>query len=95
MSFTNGKPWIATEKDCNANWSCAKNGERFRCYLCGYRFKPGDQVRWQHTNDTPGASGNPLVCTSCDGTKEEIVAKMKAMYEESTGRMWWFCETRD
>jgi hypothetical protein len=91
MSFTNGKPWIATEKDCDAPWGGSPHGKRFRCYLCGCKFKPGDRVRWQYTNDVPEAGGNPLVCEKCDGTKEEIVAKMKAMREEARGRMWWFC----
>ena len=97
MSFTDGKPWIATEKDCKGNWSCGENGKNFRCGLCGYKFKPGDKVRWQYTNDTgPESSGNPLVCKSCDGTKEEIVEKMKANYREfkklKSGRMWIYIE---
>jgi hypothetical protein len=93
VRFTNGKPWIATEADCKVSWGGGANGSRFRCHLCGHRFKPGDQVRWQYTNDTPGAGGNPLVCKDCDGTKEEIVEKMKAMYAEAKGRMWWFCQS--
>jgi hypothetical protein len=91
MSFTNGKPWIATEKDVHASWSGGKDGKYFRCALCGYKFKVGDTVRLQYTNDVPGAGGNPLVCQKCDGTKEEIVAKWRAMHEESKGRWWWFC----
>lgn len=89
--FTNGEPWTATERDCNAPWSGGRNGSRFRCTLCGYRFKPGDMVRWQYTNDVQGAGGNPLVCTDCDGSKEEIVKEMKARYAEVDGRMWSFC----
>ncbi len=92
MGFTDQNPWVATEEDCKRPWSGGKNGLRFRCFLCGHRFKPGDRVRWQYTNDIPGASGNPMVCESCDGTKEEIVLKVKLMYAEAKGRMWWFMD---
>ena len=92
MSFTDQKPWIATGEDCRRSWGGAKNGKRFRCYLCGHKFVAGDQVRWQYTNDTSGASGNPMVCQSCDGTKEGIVAKWKALHEEADCKLWWFSE---
>jgi len=91
MNFLKGKPWIATEKDCKASWNSIPNGKCFRCALCGYKFKPGDKVRCQYTNDVPGAHGNPLVCEKCDGTKEEIVAKIKAGYKKAKNEMWWFC----
>jgi len=74
MSFTDGKPWIATEKDCKLNWG---GHQCFCCYLCGHRFRPGDTVRWQFTNNIKGAGGNPLVCASCDGDKEKIIERMK------------------
>lgn len=92
MSFTNGLPWLATDADCSVAWGGSKGGTRFRCTLCGYRLNPGDRVRWQYTNDVPGAGGNPLVCEGCDGTKEEIVEKMKNMYAEAENRMWWFIQ---
>jgi hypothetical protein len=82
VSFTDGKPWVATENDCKASWMGAKNGKLFCCFLCCYKFVPGDVVRWQYTNDVPGAGGNPLVCQSCDGTKDQIVEKMKQIYAE-------------
>lgn len=74
MSFTNGKPWVATERHCTLQWG---GHPLFQCYLCGHKFKPGDIVRRQFTNDTPGAGGNPLVCANCDGSKEKIVERMK------------------
>lgn len=77
--FTHGKPFVATEADCEFRWRCKPPGEGFRCGLCGERFRPGDTVRWQFTNDVPGAGGNPMVCESCDGTKEEICGKMKEL----------------
>lgn len=92
MSFTDGKPWVVTDKDCRAKWGGADNGKRFRCYLCGHKFVPGDVARWQYTNDTPDAGGNPMVCKDCDGTKDEIVEKWKAMHAEANRRMWWFNE---
>lgn len=92
MSFTNGLPWTATAEDCQRPWSGGIKGSRFRCYLCGHKFTPGDRVRWQYTNDVPGAGGNPFVCHDCDGTKDEIVAKWKAMYRDAHNRMWWFRE---
>jgi hypothetical protein len=91
-NFTRGKPFVVTADDCAKRWSGGKNGIYFRCYLCGHKFQPGDVARWQYTNDIPGAGGNPMVCADCDGTKEEIVAKFRAMHEESKGRMWWFCQ---
>jgi hypothetical protein len=76
MSFTDQKPWIATEKDCALNWGGGGKGARFRCGLCGYKFKPGDTVRWQFTNNIPHYGGNPLVCSTCDGP--DIIDKWKA-----------------
>jgi hypothetical protein len=92
MSFTNGKPFIATMEQCNFAWCSVPNGKHFRCYLCGYHFKEGDTVRCQYTNDIPGAGGNPLVCTNCDGTKEEIVQEMREKYNRAKSDMWWFCK---
>ena len=89
--FTNQRPFVVTEKDCQKPWSGGKNGIYFRCYLCGHKFAPGDTARWQYTNDVRGAGGNPFVCVSCDGTKEEVIAKWLAMHREADGRMWWFC----
>jgi hypothetical protein len=84
--WTCGLPFVATEADCNVTrWSCAGPGERFRCFKCGHKFVPGDTVRWQFTNDTPGASGNPFVCVNCDGPKEKIVADIIALRAAA----WW------
>lgn len=85
--FTTGKPFVATAEDCNGNWACKPNGERFRCGLCGYRFKPGDVVRWQYTNNIPGAGGNPLVCEKCDGP--DVVKRWKALCDEWNSDKFW------
>lgn len=91
MSFLDQKPFIATEKHQRAPWAGGKNGKYFRCYLCGHRFQIGDIVRWQYTNDTPGAYGNPLICKQCDGPKDKIIETWRKMHEEAKNRMWWFC----
>lgn len=88
--FMSGKPQIATKTHLELNWRGGKKGERFRCYLCGYKFKEGDYWRFQFTNDVHGAAGNPLVCQNCDGTKEEIIKKWKKMHEEVETKYWWF-----
>ena len=82
MSSTDGKSWIVTKDDCNRSWGGGRNGKYFACGLCGYKFKEGDTVRWQYTNDVRGASGNPFVCSNCDGTKEEICVKRAALIKE-------------
>lgn len=89
MSFTNGQPWIATDKDCGMRWSCGKPGEHFRCGFCGHKFVPGDRVRWQYTNDIPGAGGNPMVCEKCDGP--DVVERWaKKCAEWAADAWWWF-----
>lgn len=95
MSFTDGKPWIATEKDCNGPWRSGKNGKHFRCSLCGYKFKPGDRVRWQYTNDITGAVGNPLVCEKCDTTPEAVIEEWKRMIKEYDEKYWDFHKEED
>lgn len=91
-TWTNGHPFPATHEHCNVmRWNCGKPGEKFRCALCGYTFVPGDIVRWQFTNDTPGAGGNPFVCQSCDGGRDAIIAEiLKRRKELSASRNWWF-----
>jgi hypothetical protein len=88
MSFTDGKPRIATEQDCKARWSCGKPGERFRCCLCGHKFVVGDVWRFQFTNNIPNAGGNPLVCEKCDGP--DVVERWKKMCEEYKTKFWHF-----
>lgn len=76
MSFTDGKRRVATEADLAMSWCGEKNGKRFRCYLCGHRFRAGDGWRWQYagcrnfvnpeTGKTFGVS-NFFVCDGCDG----------------------------
>ena len=88
--FTNGKPRIATENDCNAPWNGVKGGKHFRCGFCGYKFKPGDYWRWQYTNNIPGASGNPFVCEKCDEGYELTRKKWIEKWEEFKSDKWWW-----
>ena len=80
--FQHGNPFICDKADCERLWSGRPNGEKFRCGFCGVRFKPGDIVRWQYTNDSHGASGNPFVCTTCDAPKETLVERRREMLLE-------------
>lgn len=90
MSFTDGKPRIVTETECNARWSFGKPGEFFRCAFCGHKFIVGDSWRFLYTNDIPEAGGNPLVCKDCDAPDKELRERWKAMCEEFKTRFWWF-----
>lgn len=82
---------IADESACNARWSGWKPGKKFRCYLCGKKFQVGDEYTQMYTNDTPNASGNPLVCGHCyrAGDAKERWIKM---CEEARERFWWLWE---
>ena len=87
MSFTDQKPRIATESDLKASFGGEKNGEHFRCYVCGKKFKVGDYWRWVYMEKVV----NSIVCESCDGSKEEIAEKMiKNRDEFLSPRFWWF-----
>jgi len=87
MNITDQKPRIATAKHCSAPWGGRKNGERFRCYLCGQKFRVGDRFRWVYA----GHRGltNLLVCEACDGTNEEVLAKWADANIEAETRFWW------
>lgn len=100
--FLDGKPRVATEEDCNAEWSGRSPGVCFRCGLCGYRFKVGNIWRCLYTNGESGTfeyngkryakySGNPLVCVKCDGPDVMKLWKYKCddMYSE---RNWFFVQ---
>lgn len=89
--WTNGEPFVATAGDCKLRWGAGKSGENFYCAFCGQKFSPGDTVRWVYTNDTPGAGGNPFVCSPCDAPREALIAEiLKRRAELAADRYKWF-----
>jgi hypothetical protein len=89
VSFIDGKPRVATEAECKAKWSGRGPGTNFRCCLCGYKFKVGDVWRFQYTNSTKDAGGNPLVCQACDGP--DLIERWRAKWQAyNSDANWWF-----
>jgi hypothetical protein len=91
MSFTDQKQRIATEHECN-NWGGRREGgKRFRCYMCGHKFEPGDKWRW--VIGTKIGLINFLVCDSCDG--EDVLERWKAQNDEIDKKYWWLLPKDD
>lgn len=87
MSFIDQKPQVATARHCQAPWGGVKNGQRFKCYLCGYKFKVGDVWRWIYA----GGAGliNFITCEKCDGP--DVLERWVAMnreYKELRKKFW-------
>lgn len=90
------EPHVATAKDCGLPWKGARGGAKFRCQLCGHKFKPGDVWRAVYTNSgetlPDGRSlsgGNPLVCEACYTTDEDVKKRWTDANEELHRRFWW------
>lgn len=80
---------VATEKHCKGVWGADEPGVRFRCYLCGHKFLPGDVFLWLYTNDGE-APGNPLFCLGCDyKNKGRLKEAWFRHYQEGNRRFWW------
>lgn len=90
MSFTDQLPFTATDEHFKLRWNCRSPGEDLRCGFCGYKFKPGDKVRWLYTNDLKGAGGNPFVCSSCDKPNDILKEQWLKMCEEARTKYWFF-----
>jgi len=90
MSFTDGKPHIATAEECKAPWGGVKNGKNFRCGFCGHKFVPGDKYRWLFTNDMPGYGGNPFVCERCNDTTTVLRQRWREKCDEYKSPKWWW-----
>jgi hypothetical protein len=89
--LTDGKLRVATEQNCQAAWGGTPGGERFRCYLCGHRFKPGDKWRFVYLNSTPGYNlGNALACEKCDCP--DIVERFIELGKMLRRCAWWLPE---
>lgn len=87
-TFTNQKRFVCDDEDCRMTWNGAAQGERFRCFLCGHRFRAGDGVRWISTStkspDYAFPIKNILVCDTCD-TPDVIdrwIARVQAFYSD-------------
>lgn len=92
--WTDGKLQEATQKQCEARWGGAAPGARFRCYLCGHKFVPGDKWRWVYLNSTPDYSfGNAMACEACDGP--DIIERFVALGKMIRERLWWLYEGGD
>lgn len=85
-SFTNQKSRIATEQDCIDEWSGGKN--RFRCYLCGFKFEVGSVWRWVYA--TKIEYFNFLTCEKCDG--DDILERWVKHNKELDQKFWWALE---
>jgi hypothetical protein len=89
MTWTDGKPFVVAQEHLKARWGL--EGHAMRCCLCGHTFVMGDTARWQFTNDTPGAGGNPFVCMPCDTGREAIIAEiLRRRAELKADKWWWF-----
>lgn len=86
MSFTDQKPRVVTDSDIHASWGGYKNGERFRCFICGHKFKVGDIWRWVHAPPLM----NFFVCESCDC--DNIVEVWKERHNELETKYWWLIQ---
>ena len=84
-SFTDQKQRFATEEDLVAGWSCGKPGEKFRCYLCGYKFKFGDKWRWVLA--THKGLCNFITCEKCDG--KDVLDRWVELNKMIREKLWW------
>ena len=88
MSFTDQKQRVATEEDLVAKSSCGKPGERFRCYLCGYKFKIGD--KWRFVYAGTKHLTNFITCEKCDG--EDVLERWVELNKMIKEKLWWLRE---
>jgi len=87
-NWTDQTPQIATEEDCKASWNCVKNGKRFRCYLCGVRFKVGDYWRFVYAGDIHLL--NFMVCANCDCENiKEVWQQRNQELKDILKKCWW------
>lgn len=90
VSWHNRQPFTVTAEMIGRPWCGYRDGRAFRCALCGRRFVAGDAARWIFTNDGKGQSGNPFVCSKCDGTDEDVRARLQQLIDDANAdRMWW------
>lgn len=87
--FILGVAELATKKDLTLHWSGGKAGKRFRCHMCGDKFKEFDYWRCIYTNSLEGGKygGNPLVCVKCDG--DNVLDRWKVLCNEAYSPKFW------
>ena len=91
MSWTNQKPFEVTQDHIDARWSGHKRiykdyHQKFRCRLCGHKFKVGDTARFVLGKKI----SNFFVCPDCDG--EDVLDRAIAHYEKSKEEYWYLHE---
>ena len=89
MSWIDQTPFTVTRVELALHWGCRAPGEGLRCGFCGHKFTEGETARWVYTNDVPGAGGNPFVCVACDGPREVLIEKLKALAAEFNAPKFW------
>lgn len=90
-----GDPQRVEKKDLTLPWSGYRDGRRFRCGLCGHRFKEGDYIRFLFTNKEGLPGGNPFTCEACDGPDvlerwKQHWENYKALLSELKNKYWKF-----
>ena len=80
-----GKRRVATEEHCKAPWSGSSS--KFRCHLCGHRFKVGDGWRFVMMS---GNLLNFLVCDDCDDPHvADVWRERNEELKRARERFWW------
>lgn len=90
-NFLRGEPQVANESDIKGCWMGGKNGEHFRCNLCGYKFVLGDYWRCVYTNDQKDGTvgGNPIVCKTCDSGNDGVRKAWTNLYRDFMSERFW------
>lgn len=92
MSFLDGEPFVV---DAGITQSHARYKRMLICAWCGRDLKVGDVARFVMTNTsepaTVGLQGNPFVCSSCDGPRDQILAELRRTLSDfASPRFRWF-----
>lgn len=100
IPYTKQQRQIATAEDCQKPWAGRPDGERFRCYLCGHKFQPGDGWRWVNAQALTvirvedGQTlrvGDLVTCDACDGP--DVLERWQQRHESYYGT-WDFWALR-
>lgn len=89
MSFTDGKPRVATADEVALPWCGHKDGRCFRCNLCGEFIRIGETWRFVFTGNGVRMT-NFLAHVACCG--DDPITKARALAEEGYQRFWWMLD---